>query len=630
MAQSLTPDCLSEIFGYLTDNKQALHSCILVNRIWCETSIPILWRQPFRLLYSHEATRNSTEETRQIKATKLLQIYFAYLTPEQINDLDEDQVVKYNIKTESGVESAEANASALTFQYITYLRCLDLVDIHAAVRDWIEYTRRQQIYYQDNVSEPESTNSPLISLLKYAVDAIIFLIHLLDCCRCSSNDSDVDMLSDAPSYDQMSIEYDEQKLSTKICELLIGRCNSVKRLSIDVTAFENRSLILGSSINEDGDVPRWFLSVPIYANAQSCFSQLTEFTCIIRSTSTDIFREMGKKTDLFRELAKISRYIQRIVVHLPTHRPQVSCLCSVCSQRLESEVEERTEEVKSLADLISKQNDLKEIDISCGIIGSKELMESIASRSISLKRLLFTNTKFYSWAPLEELRELVNIEELTFRSCHGLTEEIMKPLMDAPFARLKHLDMDNTSAPTNILESIIISCGASIQRLNLGSYIHPNPDASQRLIQSVTFHCTNLRQLNLYVYGSDMNSLATLFESLTQLESVVLAGAMAEINVDDLFSSLALIEMPQLKQFAIEAGWKFSWRSLETFLRNKKSLRVLEFKYTQCFNQRHLDAVVSTLGYTLKLLKISALASLDEDALNIARSFFDVVEIDEN
>src|ERR1044072_1046750 len=39
----LPADCLIEIFKYL-DDKFTLHSCLLVNRLWCEVAVPILWR----------------------------------------------------------------------------------------------------------------------------------------------------------------------------------------------------------------------------------------------------------------------------------------------------------------------------------------------------------------------------------------------------------------------------------------------------------------------------------------------------------------------------------------------------------------------------------------------------------
>src|SRR5688572_30384490 len=36
-------DCLSEILECLEKDKITLHSCLLVNRFWCEISVRILW-----------------------------------------------------------------------------------------------------------------------------------------------------------------------------------------------------------------------------------------------------------------------------------------------------------------------------------------------------------------------------------------------------------------------------------------------------------------------------------------------------------------------------------------------------------------------------------------------------------
>src|ERR1044071_6171458 len=41
----LSADCLNEIFEYLEKDKVTLRSCLLVNRLWCEVSVRILWRE---------------------------------------------------------------------------------------------------------------------------------------------------------------------------------------------------------------------------------------------------------------------------------------------------------------------------------------------------------------------------------------------------------------------------------------------------------------------------------------------------------------------------------------------------------------------------------------------------------
>src|ERR1044072_492910 len=43
MTYQLPADCLNEIFEYLED-KVISHSCLLVDRLWCEVSVRILWK----------------------------------------------------------------------------------------------------------------------------------------------------------------------------------------------------------------------------------------------------------------------------------------------------------------------------------------------------------------------------------------------------------------------------------------------------------------------------------------------------------------------------------------------------------------------------------------------------------
>src|SRR6266536_1102174 len=41
-------DCLNEIFEYLENDIVSLYSCLLVNRLWCEVSVRILWRNNYK------------------------------------------------------------------------------------------------------------------------------------------------------------------------------------------------------------------------------------------------------------------------------------------------------------------------------------------------------------------------------------------------------------------------------------------------------------------------------------------------------------------------------------------------------------------------------------------------------
>src|SRR5437763_463601 len=52
----LPADCLNEVFENLDDDQITLHSCLLVNRLWCRISVRILWRDIWRFKHSFAFT----------------------------------------------------------------------------------------------------------------------------------------------------------------------------------------------------------------------------------------------------------------------------------------------------------------------------------------------------------------------------------------------------------------------------------------------------------------------------------------------------------------------------------------------------------------------------------------------
>jgi len=52
MPQQLPVDCLNEILEYLKEDRVTLKSCLLVNHLWCEISVRILWRNSLSFIYT--------------------------------------------------------------------------------------------------------------------------------------------------------------------------------------------------------------------------------------------------------------------------------------------------------------------------------------------------------------------------------------------------------------------------------------------------------------------------------------------------------------------------------------------------------------------------------------------------
>jgi hypothetical protein len=43
------PELIYEVIRHFRNDISTLHSCILVNRLWCRLAIPLLWENPFTI-----------------------------------------------------------------------------------------------------------------------------------------------------------------------------------------------------------------------------------------------------------------------------------------------------------------------------------------------------------------------------------------------------------------------------------------------------------------------------------------------------------------------------------------------------------------------------------------------------
>jgi hypothetical protein len=121
----LNKDILFLLFEELQDNPGFLFSCLMVNRIWCEIVIPILWRNPWRYPI-HYHNKNS-----------LYSILTTYLS----NDIKE-------ILTKKGIQISE---QSLAFDYLTFCRSIDIkiIDSIISIGSSLEYNQfllQEEIY----------------------------------------------------------------------------------------------------------------------------------------------------------------------------------------------------------------------------------------------------------------------------------------------------------------------------------------------------------------------------------------------------------------------------------------------------------------------------------------------------
>src|SRR5687767_10134418 len=128
MAPFLPTDCLYQIFQNLEKDQKSLYSCILVNRLWCATSIEFLWSRPFQFLYSCSNPGSCDEFMRIERSSKLIKIYLSCLSEKEKMLLMENKV-----RLPLSVQQKPL------FDYAGFIKYLDLDDFYTAVRDWIEF-----------------------------------------------------------------------------------------------------------------------------------------------------------------------------------------------------------------------------------------------------------------------------------------------------------------------------------------------------------------------------------------------------------------------------------------------------------------------------------------------------------
>ncbi|RGB30082.1 hypothetical protein C1646_818098 [Rhizophagus diaphanus] len=193
---NLNRDVLYSIFEQLHD-KRTLNSCLLVNKAWCVTAIPNLWRNPWKSL---------NKENEKL----LLNVIFSHLSEVSKNNVGEHNLLTHSYQRPS-------------FDYMSYCRHLNLDEIQRIINENIE-DKDKSLKIQNEI-----LNLFINENMKYThfymhqnFDHQINLIHGAECCL-----SGVEFLSCSTSIDD--------NILTKLTEA----CKSIKELKLFIELEKN-------------------------------------------------------------------------------------------------------------------------------------------------------------------------------------------------------------------------------------------------------------------------------------------------------------------------------------------------------------------------------------------------------
>jgi hypothetical protein len=114
---NLNKDVLIYIFEELNDDQSSLHSCLLVNRFWCETVVPILWNDVWKFFEDPDEIEKISKRMIE-KYKSLFKIILLYL-PEKSRNFLMDQDIEIISTQEKPL-----------FNYINYIKSIKLNHIY--------------------------------------------------------------------------------------------------------------------------------------------------------------------------------------------------------------------------------------------------------------------------------------------------------------------------------------------------------------------------------------------------------------------------------------------------------------------------------------------------------------------
>ncbi|EXX71003.1 uncharacterized protein OCT59_000504 [Rhizophagus irregularis] len=215
------PELLSEIIQYFRNDFSTLHSCILVNRIWCRLAIPLLWENPFTII--------------SCKNFYSIQYYKIRFIETYLIDLNDNDKIKLN---EYGINLL----SNTLFNYPSFIKHLYTRIIGYSIEKWVASIKKNEqplftfIYNKQNSDFIKFIYKSLIKIF-IKNEAIL---HTFDVTHHRNYFDIIDLVLQHSNFinniRQFNLElcsYDETISNiTPLLKFLSSNCNSISSLCI--------------------------------------------------------------------------------------------------------------------------------------------------------------------------------------------------------------------------------------------------------------------------------------------------------------------------------------------------------------------------------------------------------------
>ncbi|RIA86491.1 hypothetical protein C1645_878639 [Glomus cerebriforme] len=226
------PELTNKIIQYFRNDLSTLYSCILVNRLWCRITIPLLWENPF-LYYP-------------IENYHFIEIY--------LSSLSEDDKMKLK-EYEFDINLFSANT---LFNYPSFIKCLNTREISGCIENWITNVKTltteevKSLRRSHENKQPNFLNSArLICRLLFKVfienegNLHTFKAELSLDRDCDYFNNAIELILQNPNF-IYTVEnlrfniFNEEKLTNfeSFLSLLSSKCNSISTLDLEFNRFD--------------------------------------------------------------------------------------------------------------------------------------------------------------------------------------------------------------------------------------------------------------------------------------------------------------------------------------------------------------------------------------------------------
>ncbi|EXX62250.1 hypothetical protein RhiirA1_539860 [Rhizophagus irregularis] len=202
----ILPELLDEILQYFHQDYKTLYSCILVNRLWCNLAIPLLWENPFSIEFP--------------KNYHFIEIYLYNL-----NDDDKTKLIQYGM-------NKDLFPLNTLFKYPSFIKHLDINKISKSIEYWEVTIRTSET--NNNLQNSNFIKLICKSLIQIFIENEVNLYSLK--VLLGSFDDIFELILQNSNFigNIKKLKLDLLKISessTKFLTFLSSNCNSISSLS---------------------------------------------------------------------------------------------------------------------------------------------------------------------------------------------------------------------------------------------------------------------------------------------------------------------------------------------------------------------------------------------------------------